>query len=210
MKAIKLIAIFLGIGVILFVSLNFDTLRMVLSDDAQMKRQLKELREQHLSDSTKLLEYQQLLRSQADSIAVLRQKIAKLQEKSLKSKSNNNSQFEVTHEQEEADILAAINSGASMSKIENMPGYRSFIQKYSKQYSSFKYAVPWVVDYDILLGRDRNGCFMCDKTKKHDSIIARDIKSHILNKKGTGWTAKSIIQCHKDISRIMNQAEPIK
>ena len=161
-----------------------------------MKRQLKELSEQHLRDSTKLLEYQQLLRSQADSIATLRQEIAELKY----SKQS-------TPLSQETAILEAINKGNSMSSIEKMPGYDNFIKKYSKQYSSFKYAVSWVVDHDLLLEKGNDGSFMGDKTKRHDPQIAREIKTLIWASKEKGWTAQSIIDCHKVIVILLNKAE---
>lgn len=189
------------------------------ADDSQNQSQYQAMKDQHQKDSTSLADLQKDLTSQADTIAKLREENAELKAKvETKGKTEpaktetkpSATAITLTPEQEKA-ILDAINSGESMSKIEKLPGYNSFIQKNSAKYSPFKYAVSWIVNYDSLLGKDSDtGGFKGDKKKKHDPKIARDIKAHILTSKGGGWTVQSIIDCHKDILSLMNQAEPVK
>ena len=175
-------------------------------DTPETQSQLQELRNQHQKDSMQIVDNQLLFADKDTTIAKLQRENAALQNENnlLKTKQNGSSDktkpanSEVTPEQEK-DILAAINSGEKMAKIEKIPGYQNFIKKYSKSYPTFKFAVPWVVDYDSMLEKNDDGYFAGDKTKKHDPIIARNIKTLIVNKKGSGWTAQSIIECHQNI-----------
>ena len=217
---IKSLIIGLVAGLVVGAGLMFLLKPREGAGDPETQKQLQALVQQHQSDSTQLADYQQRFQSQADTVARLREENKELKEKidnpkakkdgaKIKTESAAAPVATITPEQE-AEILDAINSGESMSKIEKLPGYNSFIQKNSAKYSPFKYAVSWIVNYDSLLGKDSDtGGFKGDKKKKHDPKIARDIKAHILTSKGGGWTVQSIIDCHKGILELMNQAEPI-